>query len=121
MKGFGDVAQDEALDFLEIFAGQTPSKKKDSRLALTKLTKPGATGHAMLHSGCEYYDLRSACIDVSQWQLVSIFALYTKDSTQFQSKVEYHSRMDLMRGIGFLTALQFAGNLGIILDCVLHS
>lgn len=121
MKGFGDVAQDEALDFLEIFAGQTPSKKKDSRLALTKLTKPGATGHAMLHSGCEYYDLRSACIDVSQWQLVSIFALYTKDNTQFRSKVEYHSRMDLMRGIGFLTALQFAGNLGIILDCVLHS
>lgn len=67
----------------------------------------------MLHSGCLYYGLRSACIDVTglahldplRPQSIYVTGLHIHLFVEF-AEVEYHRRMDILSPMGMMVMLQ---------------
>lgn len=79
----------------------------------------------MLHSGCEYYGLQSACYDVPWYD--DFFPAEKHSETEQRVilnwwflliEVIYHQRMNILSSIGLMTLFQFAFTLHVVLNSV---
>lgn len=70
----------------------------------------------MLHAGCEFYNLSSACFDVPWylyywWVISHIFSVEHPTHAFVRFQVEYHKRMDVLSNMGFLAMFQYVSAL----------
>lgn len=79
----------------------------------------------MLHSGCKYYGLQSACYDVPWYD--DFFPAEKHSETEQRVilnwwflliEVIYHQRMNILSSIGLMTLFQFAFTLHVVLNSV---